>query len=100
MEKEELILKTKQKLDEIQDKIKNIKEKVEQNTNDAIQEKSKNILNELEELGEKIQKQYSTLGMPENQTKPHITEMEKNIYNSIESFDSAFERAGSIFKTH
>ncbi|HAF30887.1 MAG TPA: hypothetical protein DCG75_17755 [Bacteroidales bacterium] len=100
MEKEELVLKTKQKLDEIQEKINDIKEKVEQNTNDAIHEKSEHIINELKELGEKIHKQYSKLGLPENQSKPNITEMEKNIFNSIRSFDSAFQRAGSIFKPH
>jgi uncharacterized protein YoxC len=99
MEKEELILKTKQKIDEIQDKVKEVKEKVEKNTNEAIQEQSENILNELNQISEKIQKDYSSLGLPENQSKPKVSEMEKNIYNSIDSFDSAFERAGSIFKT-
>lgn len=100
MEKEELILKTKQKIDEIQDKVKEVKEKVEKNTNEAIQEQSESILNELNQISDKIQKEYSNLSLPENQSKPKVSEMEKNIYNSINSFDSAFERAGSIFKTN
>ncbi|MFO7843643.1 MAG: hypothetical protein R6V16_07505 [Bacteroidales bacterium] len=99
MEKEELILMTKQKIDEINHKVKEIKDKVEKSTNEEIQEKSNNILEELNEINEKIQKEYAGLSSPENQSKSKISEMEKNIYNSIQSFDSAFERAGSLFKT-
>ena len=99
MDKEDLILKTKQKIEDINSKIKEVKKQVEENTNEAIQEQSENILNELNEINEKIQKEYSSLSLPENQSKPKVSEMEKNIFNSIDSFDSAFERAGSIFKT-
>ncbi|MFO7828422.1 MAG: hypothetical protein R6V23_07375 [Bacteroidales bacterium] len=99
MEKEELILKTKQKIDEINNKVKEVKDKVEKNTNEGIQEQSENILKELNEINEKIQKEYTSLSLPENQSKSKISEMEMNIYNSIQSFNSAFERAGSIFRT-
>ena len=100
MKKEELILKTKQKLDEINDKIMHIKKMVEQNTNEAIQERGEDALNELEKLGEGAKEEYLKLGMPEEFTQSQITEVERNIFNSIEAFDSAFKRAGSIFKTH
>jgi len=99
MKKEELILKTKQKIDEVNEKVEEVKEKVEKNTNEAIQEQSEKILKELNEISESIQKEYTKLGLPENQNEKNISEMEKNIYNSIHSFDSAFERAGSLFKT-
>ena len=99
MEKEELIMKTKQKIDEINNKVKEVKDKVEKNANESIQEKGENILKELNEIKEKIQKEYESLSLPENQSKSKISEMEMNIYNSIHSFNSAFEQAGSIFKT-
>jgi len=99
MDKEELILTTKQKIDDVSDKIKEIEKKVEKNTNQEIQEQSENSLKELNEIRQKIKKEYSNLGKPNMQNKSEVTEIEKNIFNSIRSFDSAFERAGALFKT-
>jgi len=100
MDKNELILKTKQKIDEIKEKISELKEKANENTSQDIKDQSNKLIGELEEISEDIQKQYSSLGLPENQDNPKVTEIEKNIYNGIRTFDSAFTRAGSIFQTH
>lgn len=100
MDKNELILKTKQKIDEIKENISQLKEKANENKSQDLKKQSNKLIGELEEISEDIQKQYSSLGLPENQSDQKVTEIEKNIYNGIQSFDSAFSRAGSIFQTH
>ncbi len=100
MEKKELATKTEKTVDEIATKLNDLKIKLSQNKTPETKEGVQATLDELDSLNQKIQKQYSKMSETGDKSKSQMSEMEKNIYNSIESFNNAYTKAGSLFKIH
>lgn len=100
MDKHELAIRTKKAVDEISTKFTDLKNKLSQIKNPEIEEGVKAALDNLENLNQEIQNQYSRISEVRDKSNSQMSEMEKNIYNSIESFNNAFTKAGSLFKTH
>jgi hypothetical protein len=99
MKKEELIMDTKRKLDEINRKIEGIKNRLSQDTNEETKKHAQSALDDLEKIKAKVQENYLNLGGFANTGPVKLPELEKNIYNSIESFNRAYTKAGAIFST-
>lgn len=97
MIKEELLKNTKQKIDEITAKYIEFKDRVSVNTKHEIKEQANQTLDQLEEMKKDIQNQYNKLVKMEKESEATWSELEKNIYSSIDSFNSAFSRAGKLF---
>jgi DNA-binding transcriptional regulator GbsR (MarR family) len=100
MKKEELLKSTQKKIDEINVKIRELKSKISDESEEEIKERAESAVKELEGLRDKIQDQYDILETRKEQVQVDVSEAEKNIYSGIETFDDAFTRAGSIFKTN
>jgi len=58
------------------------------------------VLDRLDTLNQEIQLQYTQFSEATSEDKLTKSEIEKNIYNGIESFNNAFRKAGSLFKTY
>ncbi len=100
MDKNEIITKTKKTVDEISTKFSDLKNKMSQSQNSEIKEGVQAALDKLDVLNQEIQKQYNLISKAREKGDAQMPEMEKNIYNSIESFNNAYTKAGSLFKTH
>ncbi|MFO7658338.1 MAG: hypothetical protein R6W78_14870 [Bacteroidales bacterium] len=100
MDKHELAIRTKKAMDEISTKLTDLKNKLPQIKNQEIEEGAKAALDKLEDLNQEIQKKYLEIVEVRDKSNSQMSEMEKNIYNSIESFNNAFTKAGSLFNTH
>jgi len=100
MEKNEITTKTKKAVDEISTKFSDLKNKISQNKNSEIKKEVQAALDKLDDLNQEIQKQYNLISNAREKGDFQMPEMEKNIYNSIESFNNAYTKAGSLFKMH
>ncbi|MGC9344506.1 MAG: hypothetical protein ACP5E3_17510 [Bacteroidales bacterium] len=100
MEKEELLKNTQEKIDEINSKIKELKNKVADESEGEIKDKAEAAVENLESLRDKIQEHYDVLQKRKEEIDMDVTEAEKNIYSGIETFEDAFTEAGSIFRTN
>lgn len=99
MERTELLKKTEQRIEELNQKILDIREKLEEEGDVTIKGKVNKAIDNLEDIKDEIQEQYTKLKMQESDQE-EFTEVEKNIYNSFESFNDAFKDAGLLFKTN
>lgn len=100
MKKEELLRSTQRKIDEINAKINELKSRISGESEKDIKEKAESAVKELEHLRDSIQDQYDILEVKGQELQVDITEAEKNIYSGIQTFEDAFTRAGSIFRTN
>lgn len=100
MEKVELLKQTKEKIDEIDKRINEFKQKVADQSEGEIKTRAEAALRELRAFRDKIQEQYDELEERKEEVSENVTEAEKNIYAGIETFEDAFTKAGSIFKTN
>lgn len=99
MERTELLKKTEQRIEDLDKRIKDIKDKLEEEGDVLIKGKVNTAIKDLEETKQEIEDQYTKLKMQESE-KEDFSEIEKNIYNSFESFNDAFKNAGMLFKTN
>ena len=86
------------KLNLANNKIKEIKDKFESTNNLDIEKEAAEAIIKLEKMRDRIREQYNEV-KEKKSTKKNTVELEKNIFNSIKSFDNAFTKAGSLFKT-
>jgi len=94
MTPEELKTNLKQRLTEVEQKLKEIKEARDR------QEKPSGPLNDaIEKLKAKkddLTLQYDQIAAMETEDEVRLPELQKNIYNSLSSFDSAYTKAGAL----
>lgn len=100
MNKNDLAIKTKKRVEEVSTKIKDLKIKISQDTNSEIEEGMQAAIDRLDKLNQEIREQYRQFVTSPEKSETQVSEMEKNIYNSIESFNDAFTSAGSLFKRY
>ena len=100
MDKNELEKKTKKAIQEVSTKLTDLKYKLSQDKKTQIKADAQAALDELDSLNQEINKQYERIGSVHDKSDAQMSEIEKNIYNSIESFNNAFTKAGSLFKIH
>ena len=96
MDRDNLIIQTKKKIEEADRKLLEIKEKIAAERSLEQKPKIEAILNDLQNIKYEIEKQYADLGHEKTKDE-QVSEIEKNIFNSAESFEEAFTRAGTIF---
>ncbi|SMO45468.1 hypothetical protein SAMN06265379_101901 [Saccharicrinis carchari] len=98
MDKNKLIAETKQRIDEINRKLKEIQDGLNGQHNDPLRTVEESTLKDLHTLRDELQAQYVRLSSSsEKMGQRDYDQMEKNIYNSLQSFNDAFTNAGSIF---
>jgi uncharacterized protein len=100
MDKNELEKKTKKAVQEVSTKLKDLKNKLSQDKTPQINSALQAALNELHNLNQMINKQYENMRTTRDISNVQLAEMDKNIFNSIESFNNAYTKAGSLFKIH
>ncbi len=98
MDKQERLDDIKKKISEYEEKLNDLKNSIAEEINDSKKKEAEQTLNEIREIKEKMQLQYSELKKVDITDEPKLKEIEKNIYSSFETFDKAFKRAGGIFK--
>ena len=98
MEKRDFIKDIEMKLNNVNNNLKEIKDKFEKTDNMEIEKEAAEAIIKLEKMRDRIKEQYDDAREKKSNNKSTV-ELEKNIFNSIKSFDSAFTKAGSIFRT-
>jgi hypothetical protein len=98
MNKEQLQLRTKLQIDEINLKLHQIKTELAARDHKDISENAKTTLKQLENLGNVVNELYKKIATVEVTDQLQYSEAEKNIYNSITSFNDAYREAGSMFR--
>ncbi len=98
MDKEKLRMSTKLKIDEINLKLQEISNELALQNDKEILEQAKPALAELDQLRDKIESLYDKIVRIHLKDELEFDAIEKNIYNSIESFNDAFRKAGSMFR--
>jgi hypothetical protein len=98
MEKEKLRTSTKQKIDDVNLKLQEISNELALQNDKEIIEQAKPALAELNQLRDKIESLYDKIARIRIKDELEFDAIEKNIYNSIESFNNAFKKAGSLFR--
>ena len=98
MNKDKLIADTKKRIEEIDFELKRIQNDMEERTEEPMTDQQKSALKQLHTLREELQAQYNRLSSSSADTgQSDFDKMEKNIYNSLQSYNDAFTKAGSIF---
>jgi hypothetical protein len=100
MEKEKLSVSMNQKIEEVNHKLQEIKNELALQNDKEISEQAKPALAELEQLRDKIQSLHEKIAKIRLTDELEFDKVEKNIYNSIESFNNAFKKAGSMLRIH
>jgi hypothetical protein len=95
---EQLNLRLKYKIEDVERKLKEIKNEFAQQKANELSEQAKASLVKLKELGEEIEVLYQDITRKEISEQLEFDEYEKNIYKSIESFHDVYKNAGSFFK--
>lgn len=92
MDQEKLKLEAKEKLDDISSLLEKIRD---QKVDEMDRVEHEVLLKELEDIRNEIKKKYETF---DKSVEKKWDEFDKNIYQDVESFNSAFEKAGHLFK--
>jgi hypothetical protein len=98
MDKEQLDLRTKLKIDEVNFKLQQIKDEIAKHDSQDVGVEAKTTLKQLEHLNKVVNELYKKIATMEVTDQLQYSEVEKNIYNSITSFNDAYTKAGSMFK--
>ncbi len=96
---EQLNLRLKNKIEEVERKLKEINYEFEQQKANELHEQAKASLEKLKKMSDEIEELYQEITRMETTEQLKFDAMEKNIYNSIESFHDAYKTAGSFIKT-
>lgn len=99
MNQRELIANTSNTINEINKKTDSLKKRVAQLSIGGNDRMAQSVLKYLEGIRDELNRQYSELQNAENNSDIDLASYKKNIYNSIQSYNAAFTRAGSIFRT-
>lgn len=98
MKKDKLIADTKKRIEEIDFELKRIQNDIDERKGEPITDQQKSALKQLHALRDELQTQFTRLTSSSADSGQSDTDkMEKNIYNSLQSYDNAFTKAGSIF---
>ncbi len=97
---EQINLRTKYKIEDIERKLKEINYEFEQQQANDLQEQAKASLEKLKRLHNEIEKLYQEITRIETTEQLKFDEIEKQIYTNIESFHDTYKSAGSFIKTN
>lgn len=97
---EQMNLRTKYKIEDVERKLKEIKNEFAQQNADELSEQAKASVEKLKKLGDEIEELYQEITRKEITEQLKFDEIEKKIYNNIESFHDAYKNAGSFIKTN
>lgn len=92
IDQQEYKLKIKEKIQKISAQIEELKYQV---VEASLKDKFEALIRELEETKDRIQVRYDEM---EESGKEEWDKLDKNLYGDLESFESAFKKAGSMFK--
>ncbi len=82
----------KRKIDDIRSKFFEAHEQLEREENPSLE--LKNLIKELEDIQKKLDEKYEGI---KTQTDVNWSEIDKAIFKDINAFNSAFEKAGTLF---
>ena len=98
MKKDKLITDTKKRIEEIDFELKRIQNDMDGSKGKPISEQQQSALKQLHTLRDELHAQYTRLvSSSADSAQNDLDKMEKNIYNSLQSYNDAFTKAGSIF---
>lgn len=97
---EQLNLLSKYKIENVERKLKEIKNEFALQNITESNEEAKASLEKLNKLGDEIKELYQEITKKEITKQLEFDEIEKNIYRSIESFQNAYKNAGTFLKTN
>lgn len=92
MKKEENKHKVKEKIEDLSRQILELKTQV---VEASLMDSLNKLISELEKTRDLIQKKYDVM---EASGEREWSKLEKNIYTDLESFNTAYKKAGAIFK--
>jgi superoxide dismutase len=96
MKQQELKSEISKKLDDVNEKIQELKKSSDKKLAKNIE--LQDIMNQLESIRGNILMQYHAIKDIKNEEDVKLPELEKNIYKSFNSFESAYTKAGSLMK--
>ncbi len=96
MHKSKIILNSIKKFEEFDRKIRSIKNKVNRTNSPEMRKQNTSLIFHLEELRDKMQKQYMSLLDVDNQKIREISKYKKNMEHITETFNAAYSVAGSM----
>jgi hypothetical protein len=97
MENTKRNLLIQQKIAETERKLKELQYEVENSDQKEVTNEAKSALDELSKLNNEIKELHDKMAKIKVTDELQYSEAEKNIYNSIDSFNTAFNKAGSLF---
>lgn len=92
MKQEELKQQIREKIDGLTEQIRRLKLQV---VDASVKDSYERLIQELEETRDQIRKKYEEM---ESSGKEDWSRLDKNIYTDMETFNSAFKKAGALFK--
>lgn len=92
MKQEEFKQQIKEKINGLTEQIQKLKIQV---VDASVKDSYDQLIQELEETRDQIRKKYQDM---ESSGEEDWTRLDKNIYTDMESFNSAFKKAGALFK--
>jgi predicted outer membrane protein len=98
--KEQINLRAKYKIEDVERKLKEIKAEYTKKNASELSDEAQTSLTKLKKIGEEIDRLYQDVRTKQISGKLEFDEFEKNIYKSIESFHDAYKTAGSFIKTN
>lgn len=96
MELQELKASLKQRLAEVEEKLNEVEKKLKNDDNPSAE--LKDIHENLKAKKDDIILQYDQIEAMETADEVRMPELKKNIYNSLESFDTAYNKAGALLE--
>ncbi len=93
MSNDKLKKEIKEKIDDISNKAISIRERLSKEDNPS--EELSKLSQELDKIEKELQEKYDTLNAEPN---ADWDDFEKNIHRSMNSFNDAFKRAGTLFR--
>lgn len=94
MKQEEFKEEIKKKIEDISEKINELKSHTPEDS--SLEGEISKLVNQMEKIRDDIQNKYDRAGKSVEHNWDKIT---RNIYQDLESFDNAFKKAGSLFKS-
>ncbi len=95
---QEFKLEINRKINEVNAKIADVRKRYASTESSEVQNELLSILNHLESTRNNLILQYERIDKL-GSTEKEFSELEKDIYTNLETFDSAFSKAGTIVKS-
>ena len=97
MNRKQLDKRLEKRIEEVETTMNALKDELVQQNNPEVNNEIKSSLNKLNKLNDEIKNMYRNIANKEFTGQLKANEFEKNVFNSIQSFNDAYRKAGSLF---